>query len=206
MDWLLLFSHSVVSDFCDPMDCSSQASLSFTIFQTLLKFMSIELMMPSNYLILCHPLLLLPSIFPSIGSFLMSCLFASGDQSFSFSISPSNEYSGLISFKINWIDLAVQRTLQHCNSKASILQCSAFFMVKFSHPYMIPGKTIALIIWTFVGKVMSLLYNALCRFIIVFLPKYIQGIKWWTSGGAGQLLFLVSLFLITCLESLFWPL
>ena len=139
-----------------------QASLSLTISRSLLKLMSTELMMPSNHLILCCPLLFLPSIFPSIRDF--SSELALHIQwpkywSFSFSISPSNEYSGLISFRIDWFDLlAVQGTLksllQHHNSKASMLWCSAFFMVQISHPYMTTGKTRALNIWTFV---MSLL-------------------------------------------------
>ena len=134
--------------------------------------------MPSNYLILCCPLLLLPSIFPSIRGFSNeSVLYIRWPKywSFSFSISPSNEYSGLISFRMDWLDLlAVQGTLksllQHHSSKASILQCSAFFMVQLSYPYMTTGKTIALTRWTFVSKVMSLLFNMLSRFVIAFLP------------------------------------
>ena len=135
--------------------------------------------MPSNHLILCRSLLLLPSIFPSIRVF-------SNESTphirwpkycnFSFSISPSNEYSGLISFRMDWLDLlAVQGTLksllQHHSSKASILQHSAFFMVQLSHPYMTTGKTIALTIWTFAGKVMSLLFNMLSKLLIAFLPR-----------------------------------
>ena len=133
--------------------------------------MSIKFVMPSNHLILCHPLLFLPSKFPSIR------VFSNGSVlrircpkywSFSFSISPSNEYSGLISFRMDWFDLlAVQGTLksllQHHSSKASILQCSAFFMVQLSHPYMPTGKTRALTRWTFAGKVISLLFNTLPR-------------------------------------------
>ena len=134
--------------------------------------------MPSSHLILCRPLLLLP-IPPSIRVFSNeSTLRMRWPKywSFSFSISPSNEYSGLISFRIDWLDLlAVQGTLksllQHHSSKASILQCSALFMVQFSHPHMATGKTIALTRWTFVGKVMSLLFNMLSRFIIAFLPR-----------------------------------
>ena len=156
-----------------------QASLSFTISQSLLKLMSIESMMPSKCLILCCPLLLLPSVFPSIkilSSELALHIRWPKDWGFSFSISPSNEYSGLISFRIDWFDLlAVQETLksfiQHHSSKASILQCSAFFMVQLSHPYMTTGKTIALTRWTFVGKVMSLLFNMLTRLVIAFLPR-----------------------------------
>ena len=137
--------------------------------------------MPSNHLILCHPLLLLPSIFPSIRVFSNELVLRIRwpkywSFSFSISISPSNEHPGLISFRIDWFDLlAVQRTvkslLQHCNSKASILQHSAFFMVQLSHPYMTTGKTVALTIQTFVGKVMPLLFNTLSRFVIAFLPR-----------------------------------
>ena len=149
-----------------------QASLSFTIFQSLLKVISIELVMPSNNLLLCRPLLLLPSIFPSIRVFSnesVLCIRWPKYWSFSFSISPSNIYSGLISFKIDWFDLlAVQGTfkslLQHHSSKASILRHSAFFIVQLSHPYMTTGKTIALTIWTCVGRVMSLLFNMLSSF------------------------------------------
>ena len=120
-----------------------------------------------------------PQSFPVSGSFLMSQFFTSGGQSlvsFSFSISPSSEYSGLISFRIDWFDLlAVQETLEHCfqhhSLKVSILQCSAFFMVQLSHPYMTVGETVSLTIWTFVGKVMSLLFNMLSRFVIAFLPR-----------------------------------
>ena len=141
--------------------------------------MSIESVMPSNPLILCHPLLLLPLIFPSI-----RCFSNESDLhirwpkywSFSFSISPSNEYSRLISFRMDWLDLlAVQGTLksllQHHSSKASILQRSASFLVQLSHPYMTTGKTIALTRQTFVGKVMSLLFNMLSRLVITFLPR-----------------------------------
>ena len=144
----------------------------------LLKLMSIELIMLSNHLIPCCPLLFLPSIFPSIRIFSSKsdfCIRWPKYWSFSFSLSPSNEYSGLISFRIDWFDLEVQGTLksllQHHNSKASILQHSALFMVQLSHLYMATGKTIALTIWTFVGKVMSLLFNTLSRFVIAFLPR-----------------------------------
>ena len=141
--------------------------------------MSIELVMPSNCLILCHPLLLLPSVLLSIRVFSSeSALWIRWPNywSFSFSISPSNEYSGFISFRIDWFAfLAVQGTLkslfQHHSSKASVLQCSAFFTVQLSHPYMTTGKTIALTRRTFVGKVMSLLFNMLSRFVIAFLPR-----------------------------------
>ena len=135
--------------------------------------------MPSNHLILCHPLLLLPSVFPSIRVFSKESVLRirwPKYYRFSFNLSPSNEYSGLISFRINWLDfLAVQGTLknlfQYHSSKASILQCSAFFMVQLSHPYMTTGKTIALTRWTFVGKVVSLLFNILSKFVIAFLPR-----------------------------------
>ena len=135
--------------------------------------------MPSNHLILCHPLFLPPSIFPSIRVFLNESVLRirwPKDWSFSFSICPSNEYSGLISFRMDWLDLfAVQGTLksllQHHSSKASILQCSAFFIVQLSHPYMTTGKTIALTRQTSVGKIMSLLFNMLSRLVIAFLSR-----------------------------------
>ena len=149
-----------------------QASLPFTISLSLLKLKSIESMMPFNHLILCHALLLLPSIFPSIRvSSNESALHIRWPKywSFSFSLSLSNEYSGLISFRMDWLDLlAVQGTLksllQHDNLKVSILWCSTFFMVQFLHPYMTNGKTIAYTMQTFVGKMMSLLSNTLSRF------------------------------------------
>ena len=134
--------------------------------------------MPFNRLILCCPLLLLPSIFPSIRIFSKESvlhIWWPKDWNFSFSISPSNEYSGVISFRIDWFDLlTVQGTLkslQHNSSKASVLQCSAFLIVQLSHPFMTTGKTIALTRQTFVGKVVSLLFNMLSRFVIVFLPR-----------------------------------
>ena len=141
--------------------------------------MSIELVMPSNHLILCHSLLLLPSIFPSIRVFSSeSVLHIRWPKywRFSFSISPSSEYSGLISFRMDWLDLlkvqgTLQSLLQHHCSKASVLQCSAFFRVQLSHPYMTTGKTIALTRRTFVDKVMSLLFNTLPRFVIAFHPR-----------------------------------
>ena len=151
-----------------PWTAACQASLSITNSQSLLKLMSIKSVMPSNHLILCHPLLLLPSIFPSIRVFSSESVLRirwPEYWSFSFSISPSNEYSGLISFRIDWFDLAVQGTLksilQHHSSKASILQLLAIFIVQLSHPYMTTGKTIALTRRIFVGKVMSLLSNML---------------------------------------------
>ena len=156
-----------------------QASLSITNSQSLLKLMTIELVMTSNHLTLCCPPLLLPLIFPSIkviSNELALPITWPKYWSFSFSISPSNEYSELISFRVDWLDLlAVQKTLkcllQHHRSKASILQCSAFFTVQLSHPYMTTGKTIAWAIWTFVGKLMSLFFNSLWSLIIAFLPR-----------------------------------
>ena len=137
-----------------------------------------ELVMSSNHLILCCPLLLLPSIFPSIWVFpneLALCIRWPEYWSFSFSINPSNEYSGLISFRMDLLDLlavlGTLKSLQHHSSKASILWCSTFFTVQLSHPYMTTGKTIALTMWTFVSKVMSLLFNMLSRFVIAFLPR-----------------------------------
>ena len=138
--------------------------------------MSIELVMPSNHLIFCRPLLLLPSIFPSIRVFSKESVLHirwPKDWSFSFSISPSNEYSGLTSFRMDWLDLqgTLKSLLQHHSSKASILQRSAFFIVQLSHPYMTTGKTIPFTRRTFVGKVMSLLFNMLSRLVIAFLPR-----------------------------------
>ena len=141
--------------------------------------MSTESVMPSNHLTVCHPLLLLPPILPCIRVFSNeSVLHIRWPKywSFNFSISPSNEHPGLIFLRMDWLDfLAVQRTLksllQHHSSKASILQCSAFFTVQLSHPYMTTGKTIALTRWTFVGKVMSLLFNMLSRLVVTFLPR-----------------------------------
>ena len=148
-----------------PWTAAHQASLSFTISWSLHRLMPTELVMPSNHLILCHPLLLLPSIFPSIRVFsneLALCIRWPKYWGFSFSISLPNEYSGLISFMIDWLDLlSVQGTLKHHSSKASILWCSAFYMVQLAYPYMPTRKTIALTIWIFVGKVMSLLFNTL---------------------------------------------
>ena len=142
--------------FATPWTAGRQASLSITNSWSLLKLMSIELVIPSNHLMLCPPFLLPPSVFPSIRVFSNeSVLHIRWPKywSFSFSISPSNEYSGLISFRTDWLDL--KSLLQHHSSKASILWCSAFFIVQLSHPYMTTGKTIALTRWTFVSKVMS---------------------------------------------------
>ena len=154
---------------CDPIDRNTPGFPVHHQLRSLLKFMSIEPVMPSNHLILWHPLLLPPSIFPSIRIFSSESVLRirwPKYWSFSINISPSNEYSGLISFRIDWFDLlAVQGTLksllQHHSSKASFLLCSAFFIVQLSHPYMTTGKAIALTRWTFVGKVMSLLFDTL---------------------------------------------
>ena len=156
-----------------PWTVACQASLSITNSWSLLKFMSTKLVMPSNHLIFCRSLLLLPSIFPSIrvlSNESVLCIRWPNYWSFSFSISPSNEYSGVVFFRIDWLDLlTVQGTLksllQHHSSKASILRRSAFFLVQLSHPYMATGKIIALTRQTFVGKVMSLLFNMLSRLV-----------------------------------------
>ena len=157
-----LLSH--VQLFVTPWTAAHQASLSITNSRSLLKLMSIESVMPSNHLILCCPLLLPPSIFPSIRVFSNELVLPiRWPKYWSFSISPSNEYSGLISFRLDWLDLlAIQGTLksllQHHSSKVSVLQGSAFFIVQLSHPHMTTGKNIALTRWTFVGKVRSLLF------------------------------------------------
>ena len=172
-------SFSCVQIFVTPWTTASWASLSITNSWTSLKPMPIESVIPSNHLILCHHLLLLPSIFPSIRVFCnesVLCIRWPKYWSFSFSVSPFNKYSRLISFRMDWLDLlAVQGTLksllQHHSSKASILWCSAFFIVQLSHPYMTTGKSIALTRWTFVGKVISLLFNMLSRLVITFLPR-----------------------------------
>ena len=159
-----------------PRTAACQASLFISNSWSLFKLMSIELVMPPNHLILCHPLLLLPSIFPRIRVFSNeSVLHIRWPKywSFSFNISPSNEHSGLISFRMDWLDLpTIQGTLksllQHHSSKASILQCSAFFIVQLSHSYVTTGKSITFTRRTFVGKVMSLLFNMLSRLVILF--------------------------------------
>ena len=172
------FQFSRVQLFATLWTAALQTSLSITNSRSLLKLMTIESVMPSNHLILCRPLLLLSSIFPSIRVFSNeSALHIRWPKywSFSFNMSLSSEHPTLISFRMDWLDLlAVQGTLkslQHHSSKASILRHSAFFIIQLSHPYMTTGKTIALTRWTFVGKVMSLLFNMLSRLVIAFLPR-----------------------------------
>ena len=170
------FSHSVMSDSATPWTAACQAFLSITNSHSLHKSMPIESVMPSNHLILCRPLLLLHSIFPSISVFSNeSALRIRWPKywSFSFSIDPSNEHPGLISLRMDWLDLlavqgALKNLLQHHSSKASVLLCSALFIVQLSHPYMTTGKTIALTRWTFVDNLMSLLFNMLSRLVITF--------------------------------------
>ena len=172
-------SLSHVRLFATPSTAACQTSLSITNSQSSSKLKSIESVMASNHLILCRSHLLLPSIFPSIRVFSNESalrIWWPKCWSFSFNIRPFNEHPGLISFRMDWLDLfAVQGTfknlLQHHSSKASILQRSAFFIVQLSHPYMTTGKTIDLTRWTFVGKVMSLLFNILSRLVITFLPR-----------------------------------
>ena len=184
-------SLSCVLLFVTPWTAAHQASLSITNPWSLLKLMSTVSVMPSNHLILCHILLLLLSIIPIIRVFSNDLvLHIRWPKYFSSNISPSNEYSGLISFRMDWLDLlAVQGTLkslfQHHSSKASVLWCSAFFIVQLSNPYTITGKTIALTRWTFVGKVMSLLFNMPSRLVVAFLPmsKHLL-ISWLQSPSA----------------------
>ena len=182
--------------FATPWTAAHQASLSFTISRSLFKLMSIESVMPSNYLIFCCPLLLLPSVIPSIRVFSNEsavCIRWPMYWSVSFSVSPSNNIQSWVFFRTDWFDLlAFQETLksllQHHNWKASILQCSAFFMVQLSHPYMTTGKTIALTIQIFVGKVMSLLFNMLSRFVIVFLPRSNHLLISWLQSPSAVIL------------------
>ena len=178
-----------MSDFATPRTATLQVSLSFTVSLSWVKLMSTESVVPSNYLILSPPSS--PAfIFPNIRVFsneLALHIRWPKYWSFSFSISPSNEYSGLISFRIDWFDLlAVQGSLksllQHHSSKPSILWCSAFFTVQLSHPYMTTGKTIVLTIQTFVSKVISLLFNTLSRFLIAFLPRSKRLSIWWLQS------------------------
>ena len=185
--WARIFSSvqvlSCVRLFATSWTATYQVSLSINNSQSLAKLMSIESVMPSNHLILCRPLLLLLSIFPSIRVFSNEsalCIRWPKYWSFSFSINPSNEHPGLISFRMDWMDLlAVQGTLksllQHHSSKASVLWCTAFFIVQLSHPYTTTGKTIALTRWTFVGKVMS---HILCIWFPLLLASYIRMLCW----------------------------
>ena len=183
-------------DFPTPWTAARQASLSITNSHSLFKLMCIESEVPSNHFILCHPLLLPPSIFPSIWVFSNeSALHIRWPKywSFSFNISPSNEHPGLISFRMDWLDLlAVQGTLksllQHHSAKISILQCSAFFIVQLSHPYMTTGKTIALTRWTFVGKVVFLFFNMPSRLVIIFLPRSKRLLISWLQSPSAVIL------------------
>ena len=189
-------SFSCVRLFATPWTLIRQVSLSIINSQSLFKLISIESVMPSSHLILCSPLLLLPSIFLSIRVFSKeSVLYIRCPKywSFSFRISPSNEYSGLISFRIYWLDLlAVRGTLksllQHHSSKASVLQCSVFFIVQLSHPYLTTGKTIALTRRTFVGKGMSLLFNMLSTLVVTFLSKSKHLLMSWLQSPSAVIL------------------
>ena len=193
-DFSSVQSLSHIRLFATPWTAAHQAALSITNSRSLLKLMSIESVMPSNHLILCRPLLLPPSIFPSIFSN-ESALPIRWPKywSFSSSISLSNEHPGLFSFRMDWLDLlAVQGTLksllQHHSSQASILWHSAFFTVQLSYPYMTTGKTIALTRWTFVGKVMSLLFNMLSRLVITFLPRSKHLLISWLQSPSAVIL------------------
>ena len=199
--WIFLHLSSVQSLSCvwlfaTPWLAAPQASLSITNSQSLLKLMSIESVVPSSHLILCCPLLLLTPIPPSIRVFSNEstlCMRWPQYWSFSFSINPSSEPPGLISFRMDWLDLlSVQGTLksllQNHSSKASIFQCSAFFTIQLSHPYMTTGKTIALTRWTFVGKVMSLLFNMLSRLVITFLPRSKRLLISWLHSPSAVIL------------------
>ena len=193
---LLLSCFSCVQLFVTPWTAAHLASLSITNSWSLLKLMSIELVMPSNHLILCHPLLLLSSIFPIIRVFSNEsalCIRWPKYWGFSFNISPSNEHPGLISFRMDWLDLlAVQGTLKslllYHSSKASVLQLSAFFIVQLLHPYMTTGKTIALIRQTFVGKIISLVFHMLSRLAITFLPRSKRLLISWLQSPSAVIL------------------
>ena len=182
--------------FATPWTAAWHASLSITNCQNLPKPSTIKSVMPSNHLTLCYPLLLLSSIFPSIRVFTNeSALRIRWPKywSFSFNISPSKEHPGLISFRMDWLDLLVvqgtlKSLLQHHSSKASILQHSAFFIVQLSHPYMTTGKTIAMTRWTFVGKVMSLIFNILSRLVITFLPRSKRLLISWLQSPSAVIL------------------
>ena len=189
-------SLSLVQLFVTAWTEACQASLSITNSRSLPKLMSIESMMPSNHLILCRPLLLLPSILPSITVFSNESVLRikwPKDWSLRFSVCPFNEYSGLISFRIDWLDLlAVQGTLkilfQHHCSKASVFWHSAFFIVQLSHPYMTTGEIIALTRWTFVGKAMSLFFNMLFRLVRTFLPRSKHLLISWLQSPSAVIL------------------
>ena len=189
-----LLSHDWL--FTTPWIVARQAPLCITNSRSSLKLMSIETVMPSSHLILCRPLLLSPSIFPRISVFSNKsalCIRWPKYWSFSFSISPSNEHPGLISFRMDWLDLlAVQRTLksllQHHSSKASILQLLAFFTVQLSPPYMTTWKSIALTRWTFVGKLMSLLFNMVSMLVITFLPRSKRFLISWLQSPSAVIL------------------
>ena len=182
--------------FAIPWTAACQTSLFITNSQSLLKLMSIESVMPSNHLFLCHPLFLSPSIFPSIKVFSSEsvlCIRGPKYWSFSLSISPSDEYSGLISFRMDWLDLLVvqgtlESLLQNRSSKTSILWHSVFFILQLSHPYTTTGKTIALTRRTFVGKVMSLLLNMLSRLVIPFLPRSKRLLISWLQSPSAVIL------------------
>ena len=189
-------SLSHVRLFVTPQSAACQAPLSITNSQSLLKLMFIESVMPSNHLILCHTLLLLPSFFPSIRVFSNEStprMRWAKYWSFSFSISPSNEHPGLISLRMDWLDLLVvqgnlKSLLQHHSSKASILWHSAFFIVQLSYPYLTTGKTTALIRWTFVVKVMSLIFTMLSRLVITFLPRSKHLLISWLQSPSAVIL------------------
>ena len=195
---------SCVQLFVTPRTAACQVSLSITNSQRLLKLLSIESAMSSNHLILCRPFLLPPSIFLSIRVFSSEsvlCIRWPKYWNFSFSISPSNDYSGLISFRMDWLDLlAVQRTLksllQHHILKASILPCLAFFIVQLSHMYITTGKTIAR--WTCVGTVMSLLFNMLARFVLAFLPRSKHLLISWLQSLYIYIYFFFIIFFFCC--------
>ena len=195
-DWISsVRSLSCVQLFVTPWTAARQASLSITNSQSLLKLLSIESVMPSNHLIFCCPFSSCLQSFPASGSFQMSGFRIRWPKywSFSFNISPSNEHPGLISFRMDWLDLlAVQGTfkslLQHHSSKASILRHSAFFTVQLSHPYMTTGKIMALTRWTFVGKLMSLLLNMLSRLVITFLPRSKHLLISWLQSPSAVIL------------------
>ena len=196
------FSGSVMSDSLQPHGLqNARPPWPSPTPRSLLRLMSIKSVMPSNHLILCYPLLLPPSIFPSIRVFsneLALPIRWPKYWSFSFTISPSNEHSGLISFRMDWLDLpAVQGTLKsllhHHSSKASVLWLSAFFIVQLSYPYMTTGKTIALTRWIFVGKIVSLLFNMLSRLVITFLPRSKRLLISWLQSPSGMSLLLLLL-------------